>query len=743
MSFLSPAFLFALPLVAVPLVIHFFNRRQRDPIRWGAMEFLLATQIRRRRFMRWRDLLLLLLRIAIVLAIIGALAQPMLSSNWIGSTGPRDVVLIVDNSMSTARRLDGGTVFERELSEADGILKKLGPTDTARVLLTSPSPQWLNDAPAAGASGALRELEGRLDESKPNDGSADMMQCAQAALQAHAAGKDVSRLITILTDGQAHGWRAETPGSWTAIRALADKAPFPVVLRVLVPEGVSKPSANLAVEKIAAARPVVAVGQPATLTAFIKNTGNSPSPAGSLSWSTRAESLGLGAIPALDPGAGTTVSLSQPFAAPGMVDVSCRLSAKDDLPPDNTARFLLDVTQSVPILVVEGEPQADPNESDTRFFLASLGYGESGELTPAASIFHPKLVNYEKLRDEELSAFQCVVLSDVPRLPPELVEKLARYVNSGGGLWIALGEQTDVSAFNQAFFEQNAGLSGLPLRQPAGNAEDHEKFIRLVPPSADAPATALLADTKRLDIDRAQIYRRHQFDTDAAGSVSVLLRAEGGAPVAIERDLGRGRVIVLSVPFGVEWSNLPLLHSYVVLTREWLWYLTEAGLVKRNLQAGELLQLSAPLETTSASASLETPLGRVVQLFGQEEDGRLVFRYPKTQAPGEYRLTLSDSRQGSRTEPFLVGRDPEESNLTPLTGEQIRNLSDKSGMAFGGDPLFQPRTQKVRPPPKALATWLLVALLIFLAAELGMAFWMAHRRRAAAPAVVLEPSVRA
>ena len=69
MSLLSPAFLWALPLVAVPVLIHLFARRQRGVIRWGAMEFLLTSAIPRRRFLRLRDLLLMLLRAAIVLAI--------------------------------------------------------------------------------------------------------------------------------------------------------------------------------------------------------------------------------------------------------------------------------------------------------------------------------------------------------------------------------------------------------------------------------------------------------------------------------------------------------------------------------------------------------------------------------------------------------------------------------------------------------------------------------------------------
>src|SRR5271170_8523404 len=129
MSFLSPAFLLGLPLVAIPVLIHFFSRKQRTPIRWGAMEFLLASATPRRRFLRLRDLLLLLLRIAIILAIVGALAQPMLSSGWIGSAGPRDVILILDNSMSTARQIGGSTVFDRELDEASKIMQQLKGTD--------------------------------------------------------------------------------------------------------------------------------------------------------------------------------------------------------------------------------------------------------------------------------------------------------------------------------------------------------------------------------------------------------------------------------------------------------------------------------------------------------------------------------------------------------------------------------------------------------------------------------------
>ena len=58
MSFLMPAFLYGLPLVAVPVAIHLLSRRQQKKISWGAMRFLVQAVTRRRRLWRLTDLLL-------------------------------------------------------------------------------------------------------------------------------------------------------------------------------------------------------------------------------------------------------------------------------------------------------------------------------------------------------------------------------------------------------------------------------------------------------------------------------------------------------------------------------------------------------------------------------------------------------------------------------------------------------------------------------------------------------------
>src|SRR5207253_10857880 len=103
-SFLNPAYLFAgLALISLPIIIHLINRMRYKRIRWAAMEFLLKSQKRNRRRLIIEQLILLLLRCALV-----ALAG-FLVARYIGKAlGPaeRDVdhYVIIDDTLSRRDR---------------------------------------------------------------------------------------------------------------------------------------------------------------------------------------------------------------------------------------------------------------------------------------------------------------------------------------------------------------------------------------------------------------------------------------------------------------------------------------------------------------------------------------------------------------------------------------------------------------------------------------------------------------
>src|SRR6516165_2964378 len=82
--------------VAVPVIIHLLNRRRYKIVTWAAMRFLLNAQRQNTRRMRIEQLILLLVRMALVALIVFAMAAVMpwaeqlwaavLPESWFGST---------------------------------------------------------------------------------------------------------------------------------------------------------------------------------------------------------------------------------------------------------------------------------------------------------------------------------------------------------------------------------------------------------------------------------------------------------------------------------------------------------------------------------------------------------------------------------------------------------------------------------------------------------------------------------
>src|SRR3954471_22073149 len=106
MTFLQPLLLAALPLVALPVVIHLINQRRYRTVRWAAMMFLLAANRMSRGYARLRQWLILALRMAAIAGLIFAVSRP-LAGGWVGLfAGGRaeTTIVLLDRSPSMQQR---------------------------------------------------------------------------------------------------------------------------------------------------------------------------------------------------------------------------------------------------------------------------------------------------------------------------------------------------------------------------------------------------------------------------------------------------------------------------------------------------------------------------------------------------------------------------------------------------------------------------------------------------------------
>ena len=127
MSFLNPLLLFGMAAVAVPIIIHLLNRRKFRKVNWAAMKFVKLSIDQNQRRMKLEDLILLLLRCALLALLALALARPVMrqsESSFMGQTGVTSV-LVLDNSFSMGLEDGEATRFQRAKAACTNILDSL------------------------------------------------------------------------------------------------------------------------------------------------------------------------------------------------------------------------------------------------------------------------------------------------------------------------------------------------------------------------------------------------------------------------------------------------------------------------------------------------------------------------------------------------------------------------------------------------------------------------------------------
>src|ERR1044072_8276232 len=114
MSFLFRALLtIGLPLIAVPILIHLINLRRQQRIRWAAMQFLLESQRRNRRWIMLKQLLLLLTRMAVVGVLVLMLPHLVMPNQWLSllGRGTTHHLVLLDDSYSMSDRWNDTTAL--------------------------------------------------------------------------------------------------------------------------------------------------------------------------------------------------------------------------------------------------------------------------------------------------------------------------------------------------------------------------------------------------------------------------------------------------------------------------------------------------------------------------------------------------------------------------------------------------------------------------------------------------------
>ena len=146
--FLNPLMLAGLGGAVLPLVLHLLNRARYRTVDWGAMMFLPGAHGRQQQSNRLKQLLLLILRMALIALLAIALARPVVGSTWaaMGTDPHCCCVILLDNSASMAFDEGGGPRIDAARRAALAVLATLQRGDEVDLLTLADAPDSSNEA---------------------------------------------------------------------------------------------------------------------------------------------------------------------------------------------------------------------------------------------------------------------------------------------------------------------------------------------------------------------------------------------------------------------------------------------------------------------------------------------------------------------------------------------------------------------------------------------------------------------
>jgi len=198
-SLLAPLWLALGTAALVPLLIHLLRRRIGTRIDFPAARYLARAEQEHSRSLRLRNILLMLLRVAVVLLVATAAARPVMRLAGAGH-GPTALAIVLDNSLSTTVVVDGHPLLEQFRAAARDILAAANATDRL----------WLITADGRVRGGGKATLREELDRVEALAGAGNLpLALARAGAAVRAGGLD-SRQIILLTDGQRTAWTQNT-----------------------------------------------------------------------------------------------------------------------------------------------------------------------------------------------------------------------------------------------------------------------------------------------------------------------------------------------------------------------------------------------------------------------------------------------------------------------------------------------------------------------------------------------------
>ena len=599
-------------LVLLPLLIHLINLVRQRRTQWAAMEFLLESYRKLRRWVWLKQALLIASRMLAVAIAVAMLAQWVSGSRWLAiiSQSTTHHYVILDDSASMSDTSSKGTAYQSALGAVQSIASNANTQDGSHLLTV------IRSSRAAMASARKKEametkasvpqadsvaellsrtiptdpasLLSKINSTSPSSLDSSLADSVELILPLVQQATSEKAFVYLMSDFRTKDWNNPT-----LIKQQLLSLPNANVELQLI-DCVPERHENLTLISVLPQQEVLAAGVPAMINISVRNNGIAPvrsvavrvtsvdyadrqlEPLPTAPFSGATTELPPVLIDRIEPGELVTRHIQILFPKSGSHVVEAQLPP-DSMMADNKARCVLDLQDGLRVLLIDG----DSSGKHSFYFESALNPGGNAKTGLIMS-----REGTEFLRDSDLDAIQnyaCIIMQAVPSLDPRALSNLHRFVSKGGGLAVFFGEQMSMADYVRYNTTWTKPLPG------ADNTTPLVPFT--IKGAADLPQIAgdtkpdLIADNHPIfepffgssnsPFQFVRVQKFLELDSNSSGSNwKPVATLRNGQPIIVDHSIGDGRVLFGLTALDRQWTNWPQDPTFVVAALKMVGYLS-------------------------------------------------------------------------------------------------------------------------------------------------------------------------
>jgi len=628
-SFLSPWFLLGLLGVAIPVAIHLGRRQKAEKVVFSTVRFLKKTPQKIIRFQQIQQWLLLLLRAAVIALLAIAFARPFYVQIVAAGSGmtPRSLVIVLDTSMS----MQYDDAFGRAKKAALEVLGSLRTGDEAALVPFSNGTGQVTELTMdlARVAASVRNLESAGFK------STQYLPALRLADQMLRSARHPRKTVYLISDFQRQAvddfnnrWRLSPDVAYEGISIGAGE------------------TTNLAVTEVKSPARLVPDQQEHVIIGRVRSLGSRTPPAARISLWIDDKNVATQKVDLSDRSEAVVTFRTQ-------FDMRKThrgaLTVEDEhFTPDNTFYFTVRAGRPLAVLGIAHPASAGKLADASRWLRSALNTG-------AGSLFRLDMVRPGEFTGDGLQQYDVVALLNIGELTLSQAERIAAYMERGGGLLIAPGSRVTAQSFNQLWRDLTPAL--LEQEHVAADGE----FLTIAGINRRHPIVKLVGLSENGDFGAVR-FRGH-WKTQPAKSSDIILGFDNGAAALLEKEIGRGRALLFTFPLDTSWNNLPRRGLFVPLVHEALRYLASREPMKSSYAVGEPVRLHLP---AGNAVRVTGPTGDETILTSAIENA---VYYRAADRPGYYTVA-----GGQTQEVLAVNVAPAESDFDFVAADQIGSV---------------------------------------------------------------------